>query len=465
MPFSSFEFFLCLPPCVALYYALWQPLPQRLLVMALTALFIVFPGLMHLAVFAAVVAAAAALVALANRAGRLRGVVLAAAAAGLAGSLAFFKLTPLHPLGISYYSFILIGFILEAHRGALVRARQVLPAIVFFPILLAGPIVRWRPWRAQFIRRRKRRAMRNVTIGSALFAIGAFKKILIADAIGVSTAPVWANPEDYTRLSVALCLFAFYLQVYADFSGYTDMARGVARMLGFHLPINFRAPYLAATPLEFWSRWHISLTSWIRDYVYTPLSFEAMRRVPARWTPAVTFVLVILLMIGVGLWHDASINFVVFGGLHGVLIGLWYAAIGTGRRLTARQRLASVVLFQVILMGSLMLFRADSLGGAGRLLAAIGSSDGATTLTDAAVGLGLATLAVFGFQLIELRAGIRAMGRRLVVWRGNVRLFPILVIATCAVFYLKGLTLEGVWISPADPYFNQGQEKFIYFEF
>ena len=104
-------------------------------------------------------------------------------------------------------------------------------------------------------------------------------------------------------------------------------------MLGYHLPINFRAPYFAATPTEFWSRWHMSLTGWIRDYVFTPLSMAAWRRFRSRRAaPVVTLVLVISLMTLVGLWHGASNNFVLFGALHGLLIGVWYLAVGDGRR-------------------------------------------------------------------------------------------------------------------------------------
>ena len=466
MPFSSLEFASVLPAGIALYWLLRFPAAQRIFVIVASGLFLSFTGLSHLWVFAGVVLGTTLLLAIANRAGRLRRSLLAAGVAALVATLAYYKTSAGHPLGVSYYTFILIGFLLEAINGATLPAWRIVPSVAFFPLLLSGPIVRWRNWAPQFTRRRKPASARNVTIGAQLFAVGAFKKILIADAIAVTTAPVWMHPDQYSRLAVAAAIAAFYLQVYADFSGYTDMARGVARMMGFHLPINFKAPYLSATPLQFWSRWHISLTTWIRDFVFTPLSIAAWRRFRSRrLTTAITALLVVTLMTLVGLWHGVSWAFVGFGAAHGVLIAVWYLAVGTGRKLTTPQRVVSAVLFQVVLMASLVLFRSGSLDGAAGVFNAMMSGEGASSLNDAWIGLALAAVAVFAFQVIEARSGVTAMGRRLAAIRTNPRLLAVFVISAIAVFYFKGLTLEGVWISPAEPFFNQGQEKFIYFQF
>jgi D-alanyl-lipoteichoic acid acyltransferase DltB (MBOAT superfamily) len=366
------------------------------------------------------------------------------------------------PLGISYYTFILIGFLADSARQARPLTASRLPSLLlFFPFLSSGPIVRLRSWSAQVSRGRKRRVMRNVTIGSHLFLVGAIKKILIADPIAVSTAPIWASPGEYGQAALAIAIVSFYVQLYADFSGYTDMARGVARMMGFHLPINFKAPYFAVTPTEFWGRWHMSLTGWIRDYVFTPLSVVVWRKLPYRRTaPVVTFALSVLLMTLVGLWHGASTNFVLFGVLHGVLIGIWYAAVGTGRRLTPRQRILSWALFHILLMLSMTMFRADTLGRALEVVSGALLSRGPGSVNEALIGLAIATVAIYVFQHFDIRHS-RTVARM----RSDVRLFPIFLVLIFFVLYMKGLTLEGVWISPGDPFFNQGQEKFIYLQF
>lgn len=163
----------------------------------------------------------------------------------------------------------------------------------------------------------------------------------------------------------------------------------------------------------------------------------------------------------VGLWHGASTNFVLFGMLHGVLIGIWYALVGTGRRLGPRQRIISWALFQVVLMFSMTMFRADTLGGAFEMIrAALIGGAGTADVNDALVGLGLSGAAVYMFQRFELRPS-----RRLARFRSNLVLFPVFLMLILVVLYMKGLTLEGVWISPGDPFFNQGQEKFIYLKF
>ncbi len=466
MPFSSLEFISFLPAGIAIYWLLRQRAAQLTFVLLISILFLSFTGLFHLWVFAAVLLGTALIVAVANRSVPHRRHVLIAGVIALTTTLIYYKAVGPQPLGISYYSFILIGFLVDAMNGASLPAARLVPAVTFFPILLSGPIVRWQSWSRQLTRRAKPRAIRNLTIGAHLFVVGAAKKILIADAIAVTTAPVWAAPGEYTRLGVAVAMFAFYLQVYADFSGYTDMARGVARMMGFHLPINFRAPYLAATPLEFWSRWHISLTAWIRRYVFTPLSLAAWRLAPSRRTaPVVTLMLVVTLMTLVGLWHDVSLRFAAFGALHGLFIGVWYALVGTGRRMTTRSRILSTVLFQVALLTSMVLFRAKTISAAGGMLTALAGNSGAEMLGDAVLGLAIVTVAVFCLQVVELRAGIGALGRRLATLRADPRLFPVFVVLALGIFYMKGLTLEGVWISPAEPFFNEGQEKFIYFEF
>lgn len=480
MSFSSIEFVSLLPILVAAYWVLWARRAQNVFLLAMSALFLAYSGLSHLIVFLGVLGGAALFLSASRRWPARRRTILTVGSVALVLNLCYFKYlgwiagllgiavtAPTQPLGISYYTFILLGFLLDLRNtGARLRVSRLPSMALFFPFLLSGPIVRLRSWSAQVSHHRKPRIARNVAIGAHLFMVGLLKKVLIADAIAVTTAPVWAAPAQYSRLSLAIAILGFYLQLYADFSGYTDMARGVARMMGFHLPINFRAPYYAATPLEFWSRWHMSLTGWIRDYVYTPLSLAVWRRVSSRvLSPIVTFALVVALMTLVGLWHGASNNFVVFGVIHGVLIGTWYAVVGTGRRLGRAQRVVSWALFQAAVIASLPLFRADTLRGAFDMLRRLVKPQGATSLHDALIGFAIAAVAVFALQLFEAQSHITRWGRRLVQARSSLRLFPLTVLVVLAIVYMKGLTLEGVWISPADPYFNQGQEKFIYLRF
>ena len=474
MILSSLEFVVLLPIVIAIYWLLGNRRLQLVFVGAFTALFIAFSGRFHLYVLLFVIGAIALVVATANRAAQHRRRWLRIGIVVLVVILCFFKYLGWvvrslglyfpqlpQPLGISYYTFILIGFLLDTgSKGPALSATRLPSLLLFFPFLSSGPIVRLRSWSNQVSRRRKPRVMRNVTIGTQLFLAGVFKKVLIADAIAISTAPVWANPSEYSKAAVAMAIAGFYVQLYADFSGYTDMARGVARMMGYHLPINFKAPYLAATPTEFWGRWHMSLTGWIRDYVFTPVSLVAWRRAPRRVRPLVTFALVVFLMTLVGLWHGASGTLVLFGALHGVLMGIWYSVVGTGKRLTRPQRIASWALFQFLLMLSMTIFRADSVRSAWDMTRGTLFNSGSNTLTDAAVGLVLAGAAVFVIQRFELHPS-----RLIAKMRADLRLFPLLVGLVLGVMYMKGLTLEGVWISPADPFFNQGQEKFIYLQF
>jgi len=475
MSLSSLEFAFLLPPLIAVYWLLYARRLQHVYLALVTALFIAFNDRSNLWVLLWVLAATMTVVGAANRFEGARRWIISGGIVGLIANLAYFKYLPwladlagvplpatAPPLGISYYTFILIGFLADSSRqGRLLTSWRLPQLLMFFPFLSSGPLVRLQSWSAQMSSGRKRFVMRNVTTGTHLFLIGLTKKILIADAIALSTSPIWASPTDYGRAALALATISFYVQLYADFSGYTDMARGVARMMGFHLPINFKAPYFAALPTEFWSRWHMSLTGWIRDYAFTPLSVLVWRRVSSRrLAPFVTFALSVVLMTMVGLWHGASTNFVLFGMFHGILIGAWYAAVGNGRRLSRRQRVLSWAMLQVLLIVSMTMFRADTLGRSFAVVSGIFVSHGAGSVDDAWFGLAIAIVAIYTFQRFEIRPG-----RRLARMRGDARLFPIYLALIVLVLYFKGLTLEGVWISPADPFFNQGQEKFIYLQF
>jgi alginate O-acetyltransferase complex protein AlgI len=219
------------------------------------------------------------------------------------------------PIGISFYTFEAINYTVDVYRRRVPAEHNLanfMLFITFFPHLVAGPIVRARDFLPQ-THRRKRWDWARVQLGSQLFLMGLFKKLAIADRMALFSDPVFADPAGYGSKATALAIVAYALQIYCDFSGYTDMALGTAHMLGYKLAPNFNMPYLSANVAEFWRRWHISLSSWLRDYLFIPLGgSRGTRRQTARN-------LLVTMALG-GLWHGASWTFVVWGVLHGLLL-------------------------------------------------------------------------------------------------------------------------------------------------
>jgi alginate O-acetyltransferase complex protein AlgI len=224
-------------------------------------------------------------------------------------------LSVLAPIGISFYTFEAINYVVDVYRGR-VRAERSLPHfllfILFFPHLVAGPIVRARDFLPQ-IGRRKRWDWLRVQLGVRFFLLGLFKKWVIADRMAVFVNPVFAHPDYYRGAGVWSAVLAWSLQIYGDFSGYSDMAIGCAHLLGYRLARNFDMPYLAANVAEFWRRWHISLSSWLRDYLFIPLGGSR----GGRWQTCRNLLLTMALG---GLWHGANWTFVAWGLLHGLLL-------------------------------------------------------------------------------------------------------------------------------------------------
>ena len=218
------------------------------------------------------------------------------------------------PVGISFYTFQTISYTVDVYRGKVDPVKHILDFgfyVSFFPQLVAGPIVRASEFIPQLY---KRYSLSRQEFGYALFLIlkGLFKKMFIGDYIAVNFIDrVFANPTGFSGFETLMALFGYSLQVYVDFSGYTDIAIGVALLLGFRLPKNFNAPYKATSEGNFWKRWHISLSSWLRDYLYIPLGGNRKGRV-------MTDVNLMITMLLGGLWHGASWQFMVWGGLNGV---------------------------------------------------------------------------------------------------------------------------------------------------
>jgi D-alanyl-lipoteichoic acid acyltransferase DltB (MBOAT superfamily) len=222
------------------------------------------------------------------------------------------------PLGISFFTFQQITWLTDAAAGKTRRARlrDYALFVTFFPQLIAGPIVHHNEMMPQFANARQRRVLENLSIGAAMFVIGLFKKVVIADSI----APFADGAFDMAAAGTVPSLldawtgaFAYSFQIYFDFSAYSDMALGLARMFGIRLPINFFSPYKSQSIIEFWRRWHISLSRFLRDYVYIPLG-------GSRRGAGTQFGNILITMTVGGLWHGAGWTFVVWGTLHGALI-------------------------------------------------------------------------------------------------------------------------------------------------
>lgn len=219
------------------------------------------------------------------------------------------------PVGVSFFTFQSLSYTIEVYRGRLKARKSLFDLalfIAFFPQLISGPIVRAYDFLPQFDSSR-RFDMVRARLCLTLFLIGFVKKACISDNIAPSVDAVFAAPAAYDGPSVVAAVLLYAAQIYCDFSGYTDMAIGLAGLFGYNLTENFRWPYFSASIAEFWRRWHISLSTWLRDYLYVPLGGN-------RGSKLFTYRNLMLTMVLGGLWHGASYNFVIWGFLHGLAL-------------------------------------------------------------------------------------------------------------------------------------------------
>lgn len=270
------------------------------------------------------------------------------------------------PVGISFYTFQTLSYTIDVYRRDMKPETDFLDFalfVAFFPQLVAGPIERARNLLPN-INRPRRVEWEAIGRGAVLCLIGLIKKVVIADGVAPSVDAIYAAPNP-SGAEILLATWLFALQIYGDFSGYTDIARGVAKMLGFRLMRNFAQPYFAADPQEFWRRWHISLSTWLRDYLYVSLGGN-------RGSRFATYRNLMATMLLGGLWHGAAWNFLAWGAYQGTLLSIHRAA--TGRRgggppagLPARsapwrgvRRILAVALFFQLVCYGWLLFRATS---------------------------------------------------------------------------------------------------------
>jgi len=232
------------------------------------------------------------------------------------------------PLGISFYTFETISYVVDVYRGRIKAERNFHDYalfLMFFPHLIAGPIVRPGHFLPQ-VKRIKYLNWQRVQAGVQLFLLGLFKKAVIADQLANLVDPVFASPGVYSSGTLRAAVLCYTIQIYCDFSGYSDMAIGLAHTLGFHLPVNFNMPYFALNVADFWRRWHISLSTWLRDYLYIPLGGN--RRGSARM-----YCNIMVTMLLGGLWHGAGWTSIFWGFYHGLLLAVhrairWPAWLG-----------------------------------------------------------------------------------------------------------------------------------------
>ena len=313
---------------------------------------------------------------------------------GLGASLPLLQIAL--PVGISFLVFRMLSYLIDIYRGKLAPAPPLDFAVfvAFFPYLLAGPIARAADFLPQLIAPRDPRSV-DAARAFTLILGGLAKKTLIADYLATHIVNgVFSSPQSYSSWEVLWGILAYSVQIYCDFSAYSDIAIGVSLLLGFRLPDNFNAPYTARTIQDFWRRWHITLSSWLRDYLYIPLGGN--RKGSAR-----TYLNIIITFLLAGLWHGAGWTFVFWGGLHGVGLSVERARAtarqarglpepGRTPRSRALQRLA---VFSFVSL-AWVFFRADSIGGAlavlWRLPAGLGSLGSAVTWPI----IGLVTLGI-----------------------------------------------------------------------
>ncbi|MEZ6131823.1 MAG: MBOAT family O-acyltransferase [Planctomycetaceae bacterium] len=348
------------------------------------------------------------------------------------------------PVGISFYTFQTMSYTIDVYRGDVRRLGSFLDFalyVAFFPQLVAGPIERGSKLAPQ-IQEGRRTSFCGLRDGTWLVTKGLFKKAVIADNL----APVVSSVFDLsqpTAAQVMIGVYAFAFQIYGDFSGYTDIARGIGRMLGYDLMLNFRLPYFATNPSEFWQRWHISLSSWLRDYLYIPLGGN-------RGGTLLTYRNLMLTMLLGGLWHGAAWTFVLWGLFHGLLLVAHRSfAIcwpWPERAMAFSYPLRVIGMFHLTCLGWLI-FRANSVGHVVTMLKSLTVADFHLSLADQQAAWKLLLLCG---PLLLIQAGQQ--------FTGNLNFVPSLSVLPRAAIYtatVMAILTIGTF----------GQQQFIYFQF
>ena len=350
------------------------------------------------------------------------------------------------PVGISFYTFHGISYTFDVYRREIRATHDFLAFgvfVAFFPQLVAGPIGRAHLQLPQFERDRVRPDGDEVAGALFLIVLGLFKKVAIADALAPFVNQTFGASGTASWIDLTIGAYAFALQIYGDFSGYSDMARGSARLLGVELPVNFAQPYLSRSVTEFWRRWHISLSNWLRDYLYVPLGGN-------RGSGVATYRNLMIVMLLGGLWHGAATTFVVWGGVHGLYLVLERAAGRTRAGEVERpfrvrtDLLAAVATFNLVCV-AWVFFRAESIRQALEYLGGIATLRPGGVDQDALITLAAAGVALLVIDWAQHRADDHLVMLR---WNGLAR----------------GLAL-GAFVLGVLIYSGGAPVPFIYFQF
>jgi D-alanyl-lipoteichoic acid acyltransferase DltB (MBOAT superfamily) len=346
------------------------------------------------------------------------------------------------PVGISFYTFQTLAYTIDVYRRkAEVEHNPLTFAlyVAYFPQLVAGPIERAQRLIPQLREPRSRIRRDQVRSGLFLIALGLFKKVVIADALAPYVDQAFGGSSTTSWINLVVGVYAFALQIYGDFSGYTDIARGTSRLLGVELMINFQQPYLSRNITNFWRTWHISLSTWLRDYLYIPLGGSRKGKV-------LTYRNLMITMLLGGLWHGAAWTFVVWGGLHGLYLAVhrgWRhrSPAGPTDPLTRRDILPALVTFNLVSL-AWVFFRSQTFEQAFEVLQGIGSLRPGTTNWNA-VGL----LVVLGgialvIDLVQRKGGEHTI---MLTWPAPARGVVYGVLALGLVLFAGGDTIPFIY--------------------
>ena len=351
------------------------------------------------------------------------------------------------PVGVSFFTFMAISYVVDAYRGEFepTTLEKFAVYLSFFPHLVAGPIVRPSELIPQIETPRDPRRV-DTSRAFYLIATGLFKKVVIANYLASSIVDqVFAAPGQHSSLEILIAVYAYAVQIYADFSGYTDIAIGVALLLGFQFPQNFDSPYAAVSVQDFWRRWHMTLSRWLRDYVYIPLGGN-------RGTSLATYRNLMLTMLIGGLWHGAAWTFVVWGGLHGGALAWerWRrerrSPADATRRTTGRHVWAARIVTFHFVCFAWIFFRSDSFGAAWDMIEGLFTNWGAPSPL-VTTGVLLAIAVGIGSQYLPARIPRLLMAR--------FSRLPVLGQATVLALALMVTSVLG----------PEGVAPFIYFQF
>lgn len=434
MLFNSIHFLFFLPVVIFLYYVLPHRFRWMLIFAASCYFYMALVPAYILILFFIILLDYFSAILIEKRQGRSRKMILAISICANIGLLAFFKyfnfanenltwllgvlgrenpvgnLDIILPIGLSFHTFQSMAYTIDVYRGKYSAEKHLgyfANYVLFFPQMVAGPIERYDRLGSQ-LKKEQLFLYDNFAAGFRLILFGFFAKMAVADNLAVVVNQVYADPSHYNSLSVATVILFFSFQIYADFYGYSLIAMGAAKLMGIDLMENFKTPYLSKSIAEFWQRWHISLSTWFRDYLYIPLGGNRVRT--SRWV--INILLVFLLS---GLWHGARWTFVIWGLLHGLLYLLEYGInkmlkIGSSATNLFFDVLRSIKTF-VLISIIWVFFRAESLDKAQEIISSV--------VTNQCVSDKLKVdYKIWGLLLIFVLADLLLFNRRIDTWLG-----------------------------------------------